>query len=118
LVAAPGATATRLLGARPVVWIGRLSYSLYLWHWPVHVYATQTAHAGGPVVIAGELAATLTLGVLSYALVERPTRRIRRPVALASPLLACTALVLCSAVLARPETPVEQQTGVTVHGHP
>jgi peptidoglycan/LPS O-acetylase OafA/YrhL len=118
LVAAPGATATRLLGARPVVWIGRLSYSLYLWHWPVHVYATHTAPAGGPVVVAGELAATLTLGALSYALVERSTRRIRRPVALISPLLACTTLVLCSAVLARPETPVEQQTGVTVHGRP
>lgn len=118
LVAAPGAVAGRLLGARPVVWIGRLSYSLYLWHWPVHVYATHTAHPGGPVMIAGELAATLALGVLSFALVERPTRRIRHPVVLASPLLACAALVLCSAVLVRPAAPVEQQTGVTVHGHP
>jgi peptidoglycan/LPS O-acetylase OafA/YrhL len=118
LVAAPDAAAARLLNTRPVVWTGRLSYSLYLWHWPVHIYATHTNRAGGPLVTVAQLAATLALGVLSFALVERPARRIRRPLALASPLLVCAALVLCSAVLVRPETPVEQQTGVTVHGHP
>ncbi|MDN3359580.1 acyltransferase [Actinomadura sp. DC4] len=118
LVVAPGAVATRILAAGPVVWIGRLSYSLYLWHWPVHVYATHTAHPGGPAVIAAQLAVTLALGVLSFALIERPTRRIGRPMVLAPPLLACAVLVLGSAVLVRPAAPVEQQSDVTVHGRP
>lgn len=33
--------ATRWLGARPVEYLGDISYSLYLWHWPVIVFAKQ-----------------------------------------------------------------------------
>jgi peptidoglycan/LPS O-acetylase OafA/YrhL len=118
VVTVPGTWPARLLGSCPAVQIGRLSYSLYLWHWPVHIYAIHTTHAGRPLVIAAELAATLVLATLSFRLVERPTKRIVRPMALASPLLACAALVFCSAVLAQPKPPPEQQTGVVVHGHP
>ena len=118
VVTVPGTWPARLLGSSPMVWIGRLSYSLYLWHWPVHVYAIHTTHAGRPLVIAAELAATLVLATLSFTFVERPTKRITRPMALASPLLGCAAIVFCSAVLAQPKPPPEQQTGVVVHGHP
>ncbi|GAB2821331.1 hypothetical protein GCM10027176_27140 [Actinoallomurus bryophytorum] len=118
VVTMPGSRAARLLGSWPMVRIGRLSYSLYLWHWPVHIYAIHTAHAGRPLVVAAELAATLVLATLSFTLIEKPTKKIVRPVALASPLLACAALVFCSAVLAQPKPPPEQETGVVVHGHP
>ncbi|MDX6666010.1 MAG: hypothetical protein QOG68_2216, partial [Solirubrobacteraceae bacterium] len=119
VVAAPGGPSARLLASPPVATTGRLSYSLYLWHWPVHVYAIHRwARLERPVLVAGELAATAALGVLSYALVERTTRRIRRPLVLAPPLLACGLLVLGSALLAHPAPPAERQSGVLVHGGP
>jgi peptidoglycan/LPS O-acetylase OafA/YrhL len=116
VVAMPGSPASRLLSTRPVLWIGRLSYSLYLWHWPVHVYATHRwTQLDRPLRVSAELAATLILSMVSFALVERPTRRIRRPVVLAPALLACGLLVFTGATAGRSAPPVEQQDGVTVH---
>ena len=48
LVIAGGVGAPRwgtelLLKVRPAQWLGRLSYSLYLWHWPILVIAAQYA---------------------------------------------------------------------------
>jgi hypothetical protein len=37
-------------------------------------------------------------------------------VVLAPPLLACALLILGSAILAQPKPPIEQQTGIIVHG--
>ena len=119
VVAAPGRASARVFGSRVLVWAGLRSYSLYLWHWPVHVYVIhRLAGAARPVVVAVELAATLVLGTLSYTLVERTTRHIRRPLVLAPPLLACGLLALGSAVLAHPKPPAERQGDVIVHGSP
>ncbi|MEI9406661.1 acyltransferase family protein [Mesorhizobium sp. Cs1330R2N1] len=63
------------LALPPLQWIGRLSYSLYLWHWPVIVYAGMLA----PELTSAErlycLARTLALSILSYHLIENPIRR-------------------------------------------
>ena len=119
LVAVPDGPVARVLRARPVVYLGRLSYSLYLWHWPVHVFAVHRhTHLARPLVVAGELAATLLLSALSFHFVETPTRRVRRPLVLVPPLLACGTLVLAGATYAHPKPPAEQRTGVTVHGGP
>jgi peptidoglycan/LPS O-acetylase OafA/YrhL len=117
LVARPDGRVARVLAVPLVVYLGRLSYSLYLWHWPVHVFALRT-HRTGPLVVAAELAATVTLGALSFHFVETPTRRVRRPLALAAPLLACGTLVLAGATYAQPRPPAEQRSDVTVHGGP
>jgi peptidoglycan/LPS O-acetylase OafA/YrhL len=69
-------------------------------------------------MVTGEIVLTFVLATASFALIETPTRRLRRPLALATPLLACGLLVLGSAVYARPAPPAEQQTGVVVHGRP
>lgn len=65
-----------VLGRRPMLWLGRLSYPFYLWHWPVLIIAAQ-AH-GGPLP-AGARAAlvlgSLGLAAITYFVVENPIRR-------------------------------------------
>ncbi|MEI8285517.1 MAG: acyltransferase family protein [bacterium] len=64
-----------LLAWRPFVWVGLLSYSLYLWHWPF--FAFHRYLFGGPPDVAlsiGYVAASFLLSVLSLYFVERPFR--------------------------------------------
>lgn len=66
----------RLLRVRPIVYIGLISYSLYLWHWPLIVLFR---YEGGMEPIAPHLPmlllASLILGALSYHFIEQPFRR-------------------------------------------
>lgn len=68
----------RLLGAQPLVHLGLVSYSLYLWHWPVLTLAAYRFDGiGGLGQTAGWLAVALLLATLSWAFVERPVRQAR-----------------------------------------
>ncbi|MER9296699.1 acyltransferase [Mesorhizobium sp. M0621] len=63
------------LSLPPLQWIGSLSYSLYLWHWPVIVYAGMLAP---DLTVAQRLGCgvlALALSVLTYHLIENPARR-------------------------------------------
>ena len=77
-VAFPGATgpACWVLGRRPVVAIGRLSYGLYLWHWPVFVLMTpdRVGLTGAELAVARVVVA-FAVATASYLLVEQPIRR-------------------------------------------
>ena len=73
LVKAPRGPISRLLSLPPLVHIGRISYGLYLWHWPVILFATASRTGlHGSNLLAFRLVASLTLAELSYGLVERP----------------------------------------------
>jgi peptidoglycan/LPS O-acetylase OafA/YrhL len=66
----------KLLALRPVVFIGLISYSLYLWHWPVLVFAKYWAidplSQGQRLLL---LLASLILAVISWKFVETPFRQ-------------------------------------------
>ncbi|MEI9928530.1 MAG: acyltransferase family protein [Sphingomonas sp.] len=82
IVAIPQSRAARLLGARPAVAVGRLSYSLYLWHWPVFVLFRWTVGLDATAYQLAALALAVALSIFSYVLVERPLRSSRRIAAL------------------------------------
>lgn len=64
----------RALAFIPLVWVGKRSYSFYLWHWPVYVLMRWTIGLGGWFSYGVALAITFTAGMLSYRLVEQPFR--------------------------------------------
>jgi peptidoglycan/LPS O-acetylase OafA/YrhL len=74
----------RALGWKPVVAVGLISYSLYLWHWPSMVFA-RYAVPGEPsaAAMAGIVALSVALAALSWRFVELPFRGgrgiLRRP---------------------------------------
>lgn len=75
--AGTGGTAlvNRLLGHRSLVHIGLLSYSLYLWHWPIFVLGGYVLiREPGAIEISVALAATWLCGYASWRYVEQPFR--------------------------------------------
>lgn len=68
-------SAAKLLGWRPLVWVGLISYSLYLWHWPLFVFAAYLQIV--PFSAMQQLALlllSLLLGWASWRFVEAPFR--------------------------------------------
>ena len=67
----------RVLGTRPLVWIGRRSYGIYLWFWPVLMVTRPDLDVPlhGAPLLALRAALTVTLAALSYRFVELPARR-------------------------------------------
>ncbi|GGN93903.1 acyltransferase family protein [Saccharibacillus kuerlensis] len=75
-LAHPACRLGRVLGAKPLRWIGSRSYGLYLWHYPVIVLTTPLVNTGGPnmVRILLQLFATFLFAELSYRYIEQPVR--------------------------------------------
>ena len=70
--------AGRVLSWRPIVFIGLISYSLYLWHWPLTVfqqnYALLITGGSDKVRKLTIIACSIACGALSWRLVEQPFR--------------------------------------------
>jgi peptidoglycan/LPS O-acetylase OafA/YrhL len=80
IFAGPGAWVNRvILSNRIAVWIGLISFPLYLWHWPLLTYA-RIIHSKVPAApVRGAIVlASIVLAWLTYRLVERPVRLGRR----------------------------------------
>ena len=70
-----GTLVGRLLSLRPVVFIGLISYSLYLWHWSLLVLADQATETGlSSRGVLAVIAASFVLAVASWRFVEQPFR--------------------------------------------
>jgi peptidoglycan/LPS O-acetylase OafA/YrhL len=72
----PDAHLGRALGVAPLVWIGRRSYGIYLWHWPVMALTRPGADLAWSrwVLVPAQLAVTIGLAAASYRYVEMPVR--------------------------------------------
>lgn len=88
-----------VLNNRVVVYVGDISYSWYLFHWPLIVFATSNSGEDLPLATTVTVAvAGFALAAASYHWLEQPIRQRRRLARLNSPLLA--ALVILPALIA------------------
>jgi hypothetical protein len=86
----------RLLSWPPLVYVGRVSYSLYLWHWPVFVFLRHwraDLHLP-PVWAVGGVVASFVLSACSYRWVEQPARASSTPFRRVLLVYLATALVI------------------------
>lgn len=66
----------RLLATRPMVFVGLISYSLYLWHWPLFVFARYSTFNPSPLGVRIVILLTsLIPAFLSWKYVETPFRK-------------------------------------------
>ena len=66
-----------LFGNRVATGLGKISYALYLWHWPLLSFATILgSERPSAMQSLGLIALALFLSVLTYVVVERPARRL------------------------------------------
>ncbi|HSK59592.1 MAG TPA: acyltransferase family protein, partial [Actinomycetospora sp.] len=115
IVAGRAGAGERLLASSTAQYLGRISYPLYLWHWPVLVVALVLSGqaSAGALDGLGIVALSLALAVATHHLLEEPARRgsprgggLRAPALVVLPLVpALVALGVWSAVAAAGAAP-------------
>jgi peptidoglycan/LPS O-acetylase OafA/YrhL len=115
----PGSLLSRLLGLGPIAALGRISYGVYLFHWPLFLWMNEerTGLDDAPL-FALRMAVTIALATLSYLFIEQPIRTgVKRP----APMLLtgwanATAAVAAVVVLASATSPAPEVTLQTASG--
>lgn len=69
--------AQTILSSAPVTYLGRISYSLYLWHWPTIVLLRWTTGVEDLVPVVATVMVTCVAACLSYHFIEKPFQRLR-----------------------------------------
>ena len=65
-----------LLALAPLRWLGRISYGVYLYHWPLYFVLTpERTGLTGPALFAVRVGATIAVATLSWWAIEQPIRR-------------------------------------------
>lgn len=74
-VAAPRSIVPRVLSVAPVRYVGRISYGLYIWHWPIFLWLdNERTGLEGYELFALRVLVTFAVSVVSFHLIERPIR--------------------------------------------
>lgn len=97
LIYSQGGIVNQLFSLKPFVFTGNISYSLYLWHWPVFVVFHYTALEFNLSMQLLSIAVVYVLSVLSYYYIEQPCRTAKissfKPVALTMYAIPSSALI-------------------------
>jgi peptidoglycan/LPS O-acetylase OafA/YrhL len=121
IVAAIQATPVRaLLSLAPLRELGRISYGVYVYHWPIFLWMTpdRVGLDRTPLFLV-RFAVTLVVAILSFVLVERPIRRARRVPRLAwSAAPIGISLVALSVVLVTLNPPRPPIVFAAAYAHP
>ncbi|GFG71323.1 acyltransferase [Mycolicibacter senuensis] len=111
-----GGLVGRALAWTPLVWLGTISYGLYLWHWPVFLVLNgERTGWSGWALFAVRCAATLLLAAVSWWVIEEPIRHWRPAQVSMLPLgaaVSATAVAVTVFVVPVVERPAAQ-TGLT-----
>ncbi|SAL65500.1 acyltransferase 3 [Caballeronia choica] len=74
---------TTILSSWPLQFLGAISYSVYLWHWPILLAFRERAGADpSPLQVTLLIAASIAAGWISYACIEQPGRKRLRNVSI------------------------------------
>lgn len=94
LGALQGGPLGRVLSVRPLVWLGGISYGVYLLHWPVFLWLTpQRTQLGEWPLFGLRMAVTVAAAVVMYRFVEHPVRKGDRLAKGRGPVVALVAAV-------------------------
>ena len=104
----------RLLAVKPLVWLGAISYGVYLWHWPVFLLLNgeRTGWSGLPLFVV-RCVVTLGLAAASWWMVEQPIRRwrpVRVPLLPLAGATVATAIAVTVAVVPASKVPADIST--------
>ena len=111
-----------VLGSAPMLWVGALSYSLYLWHWPLIILTEQGIYADGSAPLWATVLATLAAFPLAWAgnrFIENPVRfaapfkRTRNALVLGGSLTATGALLAAALLAVPPGTSTDETASDT-----
>ncbi|WP_395054811.1 acyltransferase family protein [Polaromonas sp.] len=76
LISGPSSVIGRIFSLQPIRYIGRLSYGLYLWHWPIFI-GVQSAMPRSDDWVYWAMAITVVLSVITFHFFEQPIRQRR-----------------------------------------
>lgn len=94
LIASREGIVNKLLSLKPIVYIGRVSYSFYLWHWPVIILAIYRGVELTNVNALGLVVFSFVMASISYHFIENPFRKLKSPF-IVFPVLYLSPLICC-----------------------
>jgi peptidoglycan/LPS O-acetylase OafA/YrhL/lysophospholipase L1-like esterase len=115
---APGSPVVApVLSFAPLRWFGLISYGLYLWHWPLYLVLTpDRTGLSGLALLVVRIAASVSVAVISFVLVEQPIRLRRWTLARPVPSIALAMAVVAGMVLIASNGAEELDGGLDASG--
>lgn len=71
----PRLKVSQFLSIKPLVWVGLISYSLYIWHWPILTFIHYLDVPNTALMVSIAFCVIFILSYLSWRFIEKPTRR-------------------------------------------